>query len=100
MNTSIFVVQDEKALYDAARRGDVSAVKRLIAGHVNVDCTPYQVYHHIMCTYVVCNIKYVKHIPVIIKGSYAPLPLTSFPRMTDRRALLVPSQRFCRCYKA
>ena len=37
------IVQDEKAVYDAARRGDVSAVRRLIAAHVNVDCTPYQV---------------------------------------------------------
>ena len=55
-NTSLFLVQDEKALYDAARRGDVSAVKRLIAGQVNVDCTPYQVYHHIRCMYVVCSI--------------------------------------------
>ena len=34
--------QDESALYDAALRGDVSAVQ-LIASHVNVDCTPYEV---------------------------------------------------------
>ena len=37
------IVQDEKALCDAARRVDVSAVGRLIAAHVNVNCTPYQV---------------------------------------------------------
>ena len=35
--------QDEKALYDAATRGDVYTVRRLIASHVNVDCTPYGV---------------------------------------------------------
>ena len=35
--------QDEKALHDAAARGDVSAVKQLIASNVNVDCTPYEV---------------------------------------------------------
>ena len=35
--------QDEKALYDAAQRGDVSTVRRLIASHVNVDCIPYEV---------------------------------------------------------
>ena len=40
------VVQEEKALYDAADRGDVSAVRRLVAAHVNVDCTPYKV----LCT--------------------------------------------------
>lgn len=34
--------QDENALFDAALGGDVSAV-RLIASHVNVDCTPYEV---------------------------------------------------------
>ena len=33
--------QDEKALYDAARRGDVSAVRRLLASNVNVSSTPY-----------------------------------------------------------
>ena len=38
------IVQDEKALYDAAMRGDVSAVRRLIAAHVNVDCAPNKVY--------------------------------------------------------
>ena len=41
--TSFSVVQDEKALYDAAARGDVPSVRRLIADDVNVDCTPYQV---------------------------------------------------------
>ena len=42
--TSSFpIVQDEKALCDAADRGDVSAVRRLIAAHVNVDCSPYPV---------------------------------------------------------
>ena len=34
---------DEKALFDAAKEGDVHAVKQLIASHVNVDCTPYGV---------------------------------------------------------
>ena len=38
------IVQDEKALYDAAMRGDVSAVRRLTAADVNVDCTSTQVY--------------------------------------------------------
>ena len=37
------VLQDEKALYDAAEKGDESAMRRLIAAHVNVDSTPYQV---------------------------------------------------------
>ena len=31
--------QDEKALFDAAQRGDVFAVRKLIASHVNVDFT-------------------------------------------------------------
>ena len=34
-------LQDEKALFDAARRGDVPIVKRLLASNVNVNCTPY-----------------------------------------------------------
>ena len=34
-------LQDEKALYGAADRGDVSAVRRLLASHVNVNCTSY-----------------------------------------------------------
>lgn len=29
--------QDEKALFDAAQRGDVFAVRKLVASHVNVD---------------------------------------------------------------
>ncbi|CAI8042330.1 Ankyrin repeat domain-containing protein 29, partial [Geodia barretti] len=33
--------KDEKALYDAARGGDVSAVRRLLASNVNINCTPY-----------------------------------------------------------
>ena len=37
------VLQDEKALFDAAKSGNISAVRRLIAAHVNIDCTPYQV---------------------------------------------------------
>ena len=41
--TSFTILQDEKALFDAAESGDVSAVRRIIATHVNVDCTPYQV---------------------------------------------------------
>ena len=36
-------VQDEKELYQAARSGDVEAVKRLVAANVNVDCTPLSV---------------------------------------------------------
>ena len=36
-------LQDEKALYDAADRGDVSAVRRLLASNVNINCTPYLV---------------------------------------------------------
>ena len=36
-------IQDEVALVNAAGTGDVSAVRRLIATHVNVDCAPYQV---------------------------------------------------------
>ena len=42
-NSSFPIVQDEKALYDAAKSGDVSAVRRLIAAHVNVDCISHQV---------------------------------------------------------
>ena len=38
--TAIFFV---KALYDAAKRGDVSAVIRLVTAQVNVDCTPFEV---------------------------------------------------------
>ena len=34
-------LQDEKALYGAADRGDVSAVRRLLASNVNINCTPY-----------------------------------------------------------
>ena len=50
-------IQDEKALYDAAKRGDVSTVRRLIASHVNVDCTPYEVcvtIVHVVCTVMGC----------------------------------------------
>ena len=36
-------LQDEKALYDAARRGDVSTVRRLVASNVNINCTPHPV---------------------------------------------------------
>ena len=43
------VLQDEIALCDAAKRGDVPAVRRLLV-HVNVDCTPYQV---LLCPYCV-----------------------------------------------
>ena len=45
---------DEKALDRAAMSGDVSAVRRLVAANVNVDCTPPPVcdsisipYHHL-----------------------------------------------------
>ena len=38
-------VQDEKALYDAARGGDVATVRRLVACNVNINCTPYPVGH-------------------------------------------------------
>ena len=31
------------ALYDAAKSGDETAVRRLLVVHVNVDCMPYQV---------------------------------------------------------
>ena len=37
------IIQDEKALYEAARRGDVSVVRRMIATNINVNCTPYEV---------------------------------------------------------
>ena len=37
------IVQDEKNLCDAAESGNVSVVRRIVATHVNVDCTPYQV---------------------------------------------------------
>ena len=37
--------QDEMALYRVATSGDVSAVRRLVAANVNVDCTPFQVYN-------------------------------------------------------
>ena len=33
-------LQDEKDLYDSADRGDVSAVRRLLASNVNINCTP------------------------------------------------------------
>ena len=51
--------QDEKALFDAAIKGDVFAVRRLIARHVNVDCTPNEVcittrYTHIIND-ITCN---------------------------------------------
>ena len=41
------LVQNEKTLYDAAKRGDMFAVRRLITDHVNVDCAPYQVFIHV-----------------------------------------------------
>ena len=60
ISTSFPVVQNVKALYDAAkRRGDVSAVSRLIAAHVNVDCTSYKV----LCIHcVISGTTYVKEI--------------------------------------
>ena len=39
-------MQNEKDLYDTAMKGDGPALRRLIADHVNVDCTPYQVCFH------------------------------------------------------
>ena len=42
-------VQDEKELYQAARSGDVEAVKRLVAANVNVDCKPLSVRDTIHC---------------------------------------------------
>ena len=36
-------LQDEEALYDAADRGDVSAVRQLVARYVNVNCKSPQV---------------------------------------------------------
>ena len=39
-NNSNTCLQDEKALYDAAERGDVSTVRRLIGSNVNINCTP------------------------------------------------------------
>ena len=36
-------LQDEEALYDAADRGDVSAVRLLISRHVNVNCKSHEV---------------------------------------------------------
>ena len=46
-------LQYERAFFQAASKGDASAVKRLIAAHVNVDCTPYQV---LLCTYILCEL--------------------------------------------
>ena len=37
-------MQYEESLYDAAKRGDVSAVRQLTATRVNLDCMPYEVY--------------------------------------------------------
>ena len=45
--------QDEKALYDAAQRGDVSTMRQLFASHVNVDCTPYGVCGTLLYMYYV-----------------------------------------------
>ena len=42
------IVQDEKDLFDAAMKGDVPTVRRLIAAHVNMDCTPYQVIFYLL----------------------------------------------------
>ncbi|CAI8047041.1 Ankyrin repeat and SOCS box protein 3 [Geodia barretti] len=39
--TTVSSPKDEKALYGAADRGDVSAVRRLLASNVNINCTPY-----------------------------------------------------------
>ena len=41
------VIQDKKALFEAARKGKVAEVRRLIAAtDVNVDCTPHTVSIH------------------------------------------------------
>ena len=61
--SSFPVVQDERDLFDAAERGCVSAVRRLIAADVNVDCTPYQVAticKSIHCTSI--SIDYEQHV--------------------------------------
>ena len=54
------MIQDEKALYEAAKRRDVSAVRRYIAARVNVDCTPYQVLFVLwsMSLHIVVSLQY------------------------------------------
>ena len=43
LHSNLVHIQDEEALYDAADRGDVSAVRQLIARYVNVNCKSHQV---------------------------------------------------------
>ena len=43
LRSNLVYLQHEEALYDAADRGDVSAVRQLIARHVNVNCKSPQV---------------------------------------------------------
>ena len=43
INVVYIYIQAEKALYDAATRGDISTVRLLIRTNVNINCTPYQV---------------------------------------------------------
>ena len=43
----LIITQDEEAFYDAAKRGDVSSVRRLMAARVNVDCASHKVYMYI-----------------------------------------------------
>ena len=43
LHSNLVHLQNEEALYEAADRGDVSAVRQLIARHVNVNCKSYQV---------------------------------------------------------
>ena len=61
-------MQDEKALYDAATRGDMSTVRQLIASHVNVDCTPYGVC--VTIVQVVCFVMGCKREPFVDVGEY------------------------------
>ena len=43
LHLNLVHLQDEEALYDAADRGDVSAVRQLIARHVKVNYNSPQV---------------------------------------------------------
>ena len=43
LHSNLIHLQDEELLYDAADRGDVPAVRQLIARHVNVNCKSPQV---------------------------------------------------------
>ena len=71
LSTSFPIFQ--KDLYDAAKRGDVTAVRRLIASCVSVDCTPYQVLYacSIMSLLCTCDNEHYN-----IKQAFNHCPLT------------------------